>query len=60
MQSWTHWAKGPLAYLVDNGGPHEMFPQRKVPVVETQLEDTFKVALDQHINIALVAFILYH
>jgi hypothetical protein len=29
-----------------------------VPVVETQFEDIFKAALDKHINIALVAFIL--
>jgi hypothetical protein len=36
-----------------------MFPQRKVPVVETQLEGTFKPALDKHINAALVAFILH-
>lgn len=26
-------------------------------MVETQLEDTFKAALDKHINIALMAFI---
>lgn len=36
-----------------------MFPQRKVPVVETQLEGTFKAALDKHINAALVIFILH-
>jgi hypothetical protein len=28
-------------------------------VAETQLEDIFKAALDGHINIALVAFLLY-
>lgn len=56
MQSWTHGEKGPLAHLVYNGGPYEI-TQRKAPVVETQLEDTFKAALDKHINIALMAFI---
>ncbi|KAG1803906.1 uncharacterized protein HD556DRAFT_1303889 [Suillus plorans] len=32
---------------------------RKVPAVERHLEDTFKVILDEHTDIGLVAFILY-
>lgn len=34
-----------------------MLSQRKVPIVETHLEDTFKAILDKHMDIGLVAFI---
>jgi hypothetical protein len=44
---------------VNNGCPQEIHPERKVPTVETQLEDTFKAARDNHINTISVTFILY-
>ncbi|KAG1793976.1 uncharacterized protein HD556DRAFT_460541 [Suillus plorans] len=55
-----HRSKGPSSHLVNDGGPQKLFPQRKAPAVETRLEGyAFKAALDEHINIGSVAFILY-